>query len=255
MAAAISRSSSSIARPIRSITATRQHRAPAGRHLALADPALGRPMELRDSCASFCRPISLARQDARRRASPSRARPRGWDSAQERERDLVVRSLNRPIGPGQNRSSSARSWLTSAALAPTSSSRPRVIAPRLGGSQLGSTSEAMVIVRASSHNTNTSNPSDSPPATRNRGRAAATDWGAAPRPAAPRRERSTSSPSGRSIATSCTFNRTSARHTIGNPCSSCANVAASSFSPAASATSTSCFSDAQLDPGITSIHL
>jgi hypothetical protein len=57
--------------------------------------------------------------------------------------------------------------------------------------------------------------------------------------------RSTSTPSGRSTATSRTFNRTNCRHNDRSPLSSCANVAASSFSPAASATSTSCFSDAQ----------
>jgi len=60
--------------------------------------------------------------------------------------------------------------------------------------------------------------------------------------------RSTNKPSGRSIATSSTFNRTNTRHNDPRPFSSCANVAANSAPPDASATRTSCFSDAQSTP-------
>jgi hypothetical protein len=60
--------------------------------------------------------------------------------------------------------------------------------------------------------------------------------------------RSTSSPSGRSIATNVTFIRTSVRHSDRSPFSSCANEAANSSSPASSCTTTSCFSDAQSTP-------
>jgi NAD binding domain of 6-phosphogluconate dehydrogenase len=60
--------------------------------------------------------------------------------------------------------------------------------------------------------------------------------------------RSTSSPSGRSIATSDTPWRTSARHNPRTPVSSWANVAARTCSPVSSAITTSCFSDAQSTP-------
>ena len=55
-------------------------------------------------------------------------------------------------------------------------------------------------------------------------------------------------PVGRSIATSVTSWRTSARHKPRTPASSCANVAARSLSPVSSAITTSCFSDAQSTP-------
>jgi hypothetical protein len=68
-------------------------------------------------------------------------------------------------------------------------------------------------VRASSHSTNASKRSDLPPAARRRGRAAATWLGCSASSRSPASSsRSTSSPSGRSIATNVTFNRTSVRH-------------------------------------------
>jgi hypothetical protein len=84
---------------------------------------------------------------------------------------------------------------------------------------------------------------------RNRGRAAATwlGWIAITRSPASS-NRSISNPSGRSIATSCTFKRTSVLHSAVNPRSSCANVAATIGSPVSSATRMSCFSDAQSTP-------
>ena len=104
-------------------------------------------------------------------------------------------------------------------------------------------------MRASSQSTNASNRSDFPPETRNRSRAAATLFGckaSTRRPASS--SRSTSSPSGRSIATSPTSIRTSIRHSAVRPFSSCAYVALSSSSPVSSATSTSCVCDAQSIP-------
>ena len=159
--------------------------------------------------------------------------------------------MNRPIGPGQNRSSSARNWLHSATLACTRSSRARVSArSALVWSESGSsTRKRWLSVRASSHSTNASNRSDFPPAARNRARVAATWLGCIGSTRSPASSsRSTSSPSGRSIATSSTFSRTSARHNARNPFSSCANVAANSSSPVSSLTSTSCLSAAQSTP-------
>src|SRR5205814_131007 len=60
--------------------------------------------------------------------------------------------------------------------------------------------------------------------------------------------RSTTTPSGRSIATNTTLKRTSVPHNPDSPFSSCANVAASTCWPVSSATSTSCLSDAQSIP-------
>jgi hypothetical protein len=104
-------------------------------------------------------------------------------------------------------------------------------------------------VRASSHSTNASNRSDLPPETRNRSRAAATLFGCNANTRSPASSsRSTSSPSGRSIATSPTSSRTSVRHNAVSPFSSCAKVTATTSAPVSSATSTSCFSDAQSIP-------
>ena len=87
--------------------------------------------------------------------------------------------------------------------------------------------EAAMIVRASSHSTNASKPPDLPPETPNRGRAAVTWLGCKASTRSPASSsRSTSTPSGRSIATSSTFKRTSWRHSDRSPASSCANDAA-----------------------------
>jgi hypothetical protein len=60
--------------------------------------------------------------------------------------------------------------------------------------------------------------------------------------------RSTNSPSGRSIATTSTSKQITAAHNPLTPSSSCANVVANNSSPAGSSISTSCFSDAQSIP-------
>src|ERR1700757_2207486 len=88
----------------------------------------------------------------------------------------LSRSVNRPIGPGQKRSSSERNWLQTATRVLTRSSRARVRAcSALVWSESGSsTRKRWLSVRASSQSTNASNRSDLPPETRNRARVAAT---------------------------------------------------------------------------------
>ena len=141
--------------------------------------------------------------------------------------------------------------MATATLAFTRSSRARVSAlSALVSSASGSnTRKRWLSVRASSHKTNASNRSDLPPETRKRARVAAT-WlgcnGSTRSPASS--NRSTNSPSGRSIATSPTFSRTSWRHNDRSPTSSCTNVADKSSLPASSATRTSCLSAAQSTP-------
>jgi hypothetical protein len=128
--------------------------------------------------------------------------------------------VNRPIGPGQKRSSSERNWLAVATLVRTRSSRARVSALSAFVSSLSgsSTRKRRLSVRASSHSTNASNRSDLPPETRKRARVAATWLGCSASTRSPAsNSRSTSSPSGRSIATNTTFSRTSCRHSARTP--------------------------------------
>jgi hypothetical protein len=110
----------------------REHERSAGAQLRLADASLGCPSELREQRGGLLATrIPLARKERRQTLFAERTRV-GWArvALQERERDQIwlSRSLNSPIGPGQNRSSSARSWSPSATLACTRSSRPRVSA-------------------------------------------------------------------------------------------------------------------------------
>ena len=134
--------------------------------------------------------------------------------------------LNSRSGPGQNRSSSARSWLTIPVRAcdeilPRAGQRPdrlRLIANRARAPGSGDDRCA----RARRARTRQTDPtSRARPGT---GHAPPRPCsGAAAAPAAPHpSSRSTSSPSGRSIATSTTSSRTSMRHSALSPFSSCA---------------------------------
>src|SRR5450755_539541 len=110
-------------------------------------------------------------------------------------------------------------------------------------------SETPQSVRASSHSTKQSNRSDFPPEARKRSRAALTWLGCSANTCTPASSsRSTSTPSGRSIATTSTSKHTNASHNAVIPLSSCANVSPSNALPASSAIRTSCFSDAQSIP-------
>ena len=104
------------------------------------------------------------------------SRRSGWDTAPGTRARSGCRDRNSPIGPGQNRSGSERSWLANATLEATRSSRARVSARSASvSSESGSNSrKRWLSVRASSQSTNRSNRSDLPPEARNRSRAALT---------------------------------------------------------------------------------
>ena len=223
--------------------------------LELADPGLGRAPEL-------CQ--QLARASGRRSsagapgtpagaARPDRARPRGSGSARgTRARSGCRRLVNRPIGPGQNRSSSARSWLHQRGpgahqILPRPGQRSR--APWSDPIRLEHPEAVAVGARQLAQHERVEPvglPARGPEPRRASPRPGwdATAAPAAPRPAAARpaaRPAARSRPASPRPHAACGT-------TPAAPASSCANVAASSSSPVSSAIATSCFSDAQSTP-------
>jgi hypothetical protein len=107
-----------------------EHERPPGGELGLANASLGRASELREQLGGLLTSgVAPAREERPEAAvRPPRA-PRGARVARQERSEIGLSSFwNTPIGPGQNRSSSARNWLHNATLACTRSSRARVSA-------------------------------------------------------------------------------------------------------------------------------
>jgi len=98
--------------------------------LKLADPGGGGAAQLCQQLRGLLAPgVVLPDQEPVQARLAQAARVRGAGVAlKERERDPAVQVREQPSGPGQNRASSARSWLLNAVRVPTRSSLARVSA-------------------------------------------------------------------------------------------------------------------------------